>query len=127
MAQYDEAAVRERLMTDLAQLERDMYARTVGDQAVTPSEGEDGTGLTSEQNDEATALSEYDRNQAMLDNDRALLGQIKAALHRLDAGTYGICEKCGKAIDPRRLAALPYVTLCLDDQELLEKRQGANA
>lgn len=127
MAHYDEAAVRNRLMTDLAQVERDIFARTSGDQAVTPSEGEDGTGLTSEQNDEATALSEYDRNQAMLDNDRALLSQIKSAIHRLDSGTYGICEKCGKEIDPRRLAALPYVTLCLDDQELLERQQHTNA
>ncbi len=123
MAQFDETEVRKRLMADVAQVERDIYARTTGDQAITPSEGEDGTGLTSEQNDEATALSEYDRNQAMLDNDRALLSQIKAAIHRLDSGTYGICEKCGKEINPRRLAALPYVTLCLDDQALLERQQ----
>lgn len=117
MAQFDEAAVRQRLMADLEQVERDIFARTSGEQAISPSEGIDGTGLTSEQNDEGSALDEYERNQAMIDNDRALQNQIRAALERLDSGKYGICERCGKEIEPRRLEALPYVTLCLDDQK----------
>jgi DnaK suppressor protein len=57
----------------------------------------------------------------MLDNDRALESQIRAAIERLDTGKYGICERCGKEISARRLEALPYVTLCLDDQELVER------
>jgi RNA polymerase-binding transcription factor DksA len=124
MAQFDEATVRQRLKADLAQVERDIQARTVGDQAISPSEGTDGTGLTSEQNDEATALSEYDRNQAMLDNDHALQRQIEAAIHRLDTGKYGICERCGKVISARRLEALPYATLCMEDQAIVEQEQG---
>jgi RNA polymerase-binding protein DksA len=124
MAQFDEAAVRRRLTTDLEQVERDIYARTVGEQAVSPSEGEDGTGITSEASDEGAALSEYDRNQAMLDNDHALQSQIRAALERLDEGKYGICERCGKEIGAKRLEALPYVTLCIDDQALLEQGQA---
>ena len=122
MAQYDEAAVRQRLTHDLEQVERDIYARTTGEQAISPSEGLDGTGVTSEQNDEASALTEYERNQAMLDNDRALQAQIRAAIERLDTGKYGVCERCGKDINPRRLEALPYVTLCLECQTLLERR-----
>jgi RNA polymerase-binding transcription factor DksA len=121
MAQYDEAAVRLRLTTDLEQVERDIYARTKGEQAISPSEGIDGTGITSEPSDEGSALTEYERNEAMLDNDRALEGQIRAAIERLDMGKYGICERCGKEINPRRLEALPYVTLCLEDQEILER------
>ncbi|HEY8326586.1 MAG TPA: TraR/DksA C4-type zinc finger protein [Ktedonobacterales bacterium] len=124
MAQFDEAVVRRRLTTDLEQVERDIYARTVGEQAVSPSEGEDGTGITSEASDEGAALSEYDRNQAMLDNDHALQSQIRAALERLDEGKYGICERCGKEIGAKRLEALPYVTLCIDDQALLERDQA---
>jgi DnaK suppressor protein len=124
MAQFDEAVVRRRLTTDLEQVERDIYARTLGEQAVSPSEGEDGTGITSEASDEGAALSEYDRNQAMLDNDHALQSQIRAALERLDEGKYGICERCGKEIGAKRLEALPYVTLCIDDQALLERDQA---
>lgn len=122
MAQYDEAAVRSRLTADLEQIQRDIYERTQGEQAVTSSmEAPDGTGISSEQADEASAVAEYDRNQAMLENDRALLRKIEAALERLDAGKYGICERCGKPINPRRLEALPYVTLCVDCQAIVER------
>lgn len=124
MANYDEAAVRQRLMADLEQVERDIYARTEGVQAISPSEGLDGTGVTSEQADEGAALTEFDRNQGMLDNDRALQTQINLALERLDVGKYGICERCGKEIDPRRLSALPYATLCVACQTLVESGRG---
>lgn len=124
MAQFDEAAVRQRLTADLEQVERDIYARTSGEQAVSPSEGGDGTGITSEASDEGAALTEYDRNQAMIDNDRALQRQITEALERLDTGKYGICERCGKEIGAKRLEALPYVTLCIEDQELVEREQA---
>ncbi|HZC04767.1 MAG TPA: TraR/DksA C4-type zinc finger protein [Ktedonobacterales bacterium] len=124
MANYDEARVRQRLTADLEQVERDIYARTSGEQAIAPSEGIDGTGVTSEQSDEGTALTEYERNQAMVDNDRALQRQIREALERLDMGKYGICERCGKEINARRLEALPYVTLCLEDQEKVERGEA---
>lgn len=124
MANFDEAAVRERLTADLEQIERDIYARTRGEQAILPSEGVDGTGVTSEQSDEGSALTEFDRNQAMLDNDRALMRQVREALERLDTGKYGICERCGKEINARRLAALPYVTLCIEDQEIVDRVRG---
>ncbi len=126
MAQFDEVAVRLRLTADLEQIQRDIYERTQGEQAVTSSmEASDGTGISSEQADEANAVAEYDRNQAMLENDRALERKIQAALERLDAGKYGICERCGKPIDPRRLEALPYVTLGVDCQEIVERAERA--
>ncbi|HVD68425.1 MAG TPA: TraR/DksA C4-type zinc finger protein, partial [Actinomycetota bacterium] len=34
-----------------------------------------------------------------------------------DAGTYGICERCGKPIEKARVKALPYVSLCLKDAQ----------
>ena len=40
--------------------------------------------------------------------------KIKAALSKIDAGTYGICESCDKKIAPKRLVALPYATTCID-------------
>lgn len=38
---------------------------------------------------------------------------IKAALQKIDDGTYGVCEKCGGKIAPKRLEALPYATACI--------------
>ena len=40
--------------------------------------------------------------------------QIHAAITRIDAGTYGECATCGKAIGANRLQALPYATQCMD-------------
>jgi|HigsolmetaAR205D_1030408.scaffolds.fasta_scaffold00293_4 DnaK suppressor protein len=42
------------------------------------------------------------------------LAQIDAALARLRAGTYGTCEICGGAIEPTRLAVVPYAGTCIE-------------
>jgi DnaK suppressor protein len=42
------------------------------------------------------------------------LAAIDAAMHRIDAGTYGRCAVCGRAIEAERLAAVPETTLCLE-------------
>lgn len=44
---------------------------------------------------------------------RAEAAAIRAALRRLDAGTYGQCARCGRAIAEARLTALPYATTCV--------------
>ena len=128
MERIDTDAVRLRLTTDLKQIQRDIYERTQGEQAITPSmEAADGTGVSSEQADEADALEEYDRNQAMLENDHAVEHQIEAALRRLNEGKYGICARCGKPIPPRRLESVPEATLCVEDQALAEREAGGGA
>lgn len=38
--------------------------------------------------------------------------QIKAALKRIEAGTYGVCVRCGEDIAPKRLELLPHTPLC---------------
>lgn len=40
--------------------------------------------------------------------------QIRAALRRMDQGTYGSCANCGADINPARLKALPTATLCMN-------------
>lgn len=39
--------------------------------------------------------------------------KIKLALSKIDAGTYGVCERCNKKIARQRLEALPYATRCI--------------
>ena len=41
------------------------------------------------------------------------LSQVNNALKKIQVGSYGICEQCGKPINPERLAALPYSTFCI--------------
>lgn len=47
----------------------------------------------------------------------AELAQINRALAQLDQGTYGVCSRCGQAIDSRRLQALPYSDRCISCAE----------
>ena len=50
----------------------------------------------------------------------SLLGLIESALHRLAAGTFGVCLDCGHEIPGPRLAALPWTRYCLRCQERIE-------
>ena len=45
---------------------------------------------------------------------------VTDALARFDQGTYGTCESCREQLDPARLSALPYATLCIRCQQRLE-------
>lgn len=49
----------------------------------------------------------------LLKEARQQLNRIAAALRKIDEGTYGLCEKCGQPIDPRRLESLPDASLCI--------------
>jgi DnaK suppressor protein len=126
MAHIDDQAVRERLNAERERLERDIYERTQGDQAVTPADPLlDSGGVAGHDADDADSVSDFERNQAIISNSRATLVQVQAALQRLDDGKYGTCERCGKEINPRRLEALPYATLCIDCQAIVERETGA--
>ncbi len=64
--------------------------------------------------DAGSASFERETAQSLSNHARGLLIQIDDALRRMDAGTYGICEGCGKPIEAERLEAIPYATLCMD-------------
>src|ERR1051325_9016762 len=49
------------------------------------------------------------------------INRLTAALERLNEGTYGDCEVCGRAIERSRLEALPEATRCLTCQERVER------
>jgi len=46
-----------------------------------------------------------------------LIRQASEALGRIDDGSYGLCLQCGQPISAKRLAALPWVALCIGCQE----------
>jgi RNA polymerase-binding transcription factor DksA len=70
--------------------------------------------------DTGTETFEREKDVALKANIGAMLAQIEAALAKMDAGTYGTCDRCGRAIAPARIEALPYATLCIDCQSLYE-------
>jgi RNA polymerase-binding protein DksA len=86
--------------------------------------GEETEELTFQDNhlgDVATATFDREMASSLEENSNHVLAYIDAALARIEAGTYGICTRCGKPIGEERLEALPWATLCIDDKRKQER------
>ena len=79
-------------------------------------------GLDDESADAGSATFEREKDLSIEQNVRDLLHKIERALKRMDDGTYGICERCGKPIEKARIKALPYVDLCIKDAQAQSRR-----
>lgn len=66
-----------------------------------------------------TLSSEWSRLRALSDAAAAELRQVEHALARLDAGTYGVCARCGQDIPLERLEVRPFAELCVPCAEAL--------
>ncbi|MFN3682182.1 MAG: TraR/DksA family transcriptional regulator [Nitrospira sp.] len=71
------------------------------------------------------ASAEIDQNFSMRirDRERKLLKKIDEALERINAATYGICERCGSTIPYERLKARPVTTLCIACKTIQEEEE----
>ncbi|MFQ3786761.1 TraR/DksA family transcriptional regulator [Halomonas sp. A29] len=73
--------------------------------------------LDRDMEDQAIELENEDVIDALEEEAEEELGQVMHALERIEEGEGELCERCGVPIDPRRLDAIPYATLCLDCAE----------
>ena len=64
--------------------------------------------------EEATESLELEKRLALGKQIKDRLAEIEHALHKFEAGTYGLCDDCGQPIARDRLEALPYASLCVD-------------
>ncbi|HEX76139.1 MAG TPA: molecular chaperone DnaK [Dehalococcoidia bacterium] len=64
--------------------------------------------------EEATEAFELERRLALEKRLMDALAEVEHALEKYEAGSYGICDRCGQPIEPARLEALPQASLCLD-------------
>jgi RNA polymerase-binding protein DksA len=71
--------------------------------------------------DVATATFDREMASTLEENSTHVLGEIDAALARIEEGTYGACERCGQPIGEERLDALPWAKLCIDDKRKQER------
>lgn len=76
--------------------------------------------------DDASELFEREKNMSLIFTLRRSLDEVNAALQKFDAGTYGVCEVCGKPIAEKRLRAYPAATHCIEDQAKIDQRQRVN-
>ena len=106
------ATTRERLVAEQQQARRQIAAleREFGELA----EAASSAGTDDEHDPEGATLAfEREHAAALLASARERLAAIGAALDRLDAGQYGVCEMCGEPIGAERLAARPAAQTCI--------------
>lgn len=72
-----------------------------------------GSGLEADSAEQATQLENRDVLNALVREGEVELAQIKAALRRMDDGSFGDCVACGGPISHERLEARPYASECI--------------
>lgn len=88
------------------------------------SEGENVSelsGVDQHPADLGTETFNRERDFSILESVEAELADVEHAMGKLDQGTYGVCEACGKQIPDARLEVMPATRFCVDDQALAEQ------
>ena len=108
---------KQRLTEEISNLERtglgDTMADSVGELSV----------YDNHPADIGDELFERSKDVALKDNAHILLEQAESALERIEAGTYGVCEACGRDIPLERLQVMPEAAYCVACQQVSDGRE----
>jgi len=73
--------------------------------------------------DEVQRAAERELAIRNLDRESNLLRNVRAALSRIEEGSFGICIHCEREISPKRLAAVPWAPFCINCQEAADRHE----
>jgi RNA polymerase-binding protein DksA len=122
--------LRKRLEARKAEIERDVSYMAGEIRALGIDQDQENGALGNHIADDGSSVAESERILTVTDDLQGILNQVNDALGRMDDGTYGICQRCGREIAEERLEAFPYVAYCISCQAVLEREQamgvGAN-
>ncbi|MFB7466336.1 TraR/DksA family transcriptional regulator [Streptomyces sp. NPDC056224] len=110
---------RSELVSEVLRLRAELDASEV---AISGLMRDSGDGAGDDQADTGTKNITRESELALAANATSMLEQTERALERLEAGTYGLCENCGKPIGKARMQAFPRATLCVDCKQKQERR-----
>ena len=71
--------------------------------------------------DEIQYASERDLAICTADRESTLLREVRSTLRRIHDGTFGICLECESEISPKRLAAVPWASHCIQCQSAADR------
>lgn len=108
LEQSDLDSIRARLLHEKAELEKRINA--IHSHARDPLEADSA--------EQAAQLGNVAVKVALESEALLEVAEINAALHRIEAGNYGICQRCAEDIGKERLQARPWSSKCLDCAEL---------
>ena len=78
---------------------------------------------TSDELDRVQNANDRDYAMSNLERSSSRLGEVRAALRRIAAGTFGVCDGCEENINLKRLAAVPWASYCIVCQEAADRGQ----
>jgi DnaK suppressor protein len=108
---------RDEITADLERLGQEMQWLGV------EQEDERG-GLGNHLAEDGSSVMEQERIGTVSEDLRDVLRQVEGALARIEEGTFGTCQRCGKPINEERLEAFPYVEYCIECQSFLERQKA---
>jgi DnaK suppressor protein len=76
--------------------------------------------------DEVQHAAERELAIRNLDRESNLLRNVRAALRRIDEGTFSVCLHCEEDISPKRVAAVPWTAFCIQCQEISDRNQSGD-
>jgi len=123
MAQINTDSYKQKLKGEMEELIEEL--QSVG--RINPDDPDDWEAIgadlsqprTADRNEAADDVEEYGEHVAILETLEPRFWEVKHALERIEEGTYGTCEVCGKEIDQERLDANAAARACTEhkDQE----------
>ncbi len=113
--------LRDRLRAERGDLQGQLSELEASTFSTNQSELSGEMGFDEEYADAGTATFERERDLSLVNNLRDLMERIDKALAKIDEGSYGLCDRCGKPIEKLRLKALPYANLCIKDKQAEER------
>ncbi len=113
----------------MTRLELDKYRIILQDKLAPLTNGSRNRGAlavepTADEMDQTQGGQERDMAVGICNRDTKLVGDLRSALDRIDAGTFGICVDCELDISGKRLAAVPWAESCIACQEAADSRAG---
>lgn len=116
----DERRIRALLADERARLEG---LRQGLSEAALPVEAETGVdpGAGGHLADAGSEMFERSRDLSIVEDVESQLAEVDHAMSRVEHGTYGRCEACGRRIGAERLQARPAARFCLEDQRAAER------
>lgn len=118
------ARLRASLESRRAEIEREIGFMSDEIRSIGEDQGIENGSLGNHMAEDGSSVMEADRLSTISEDLRSLMNEIDAALRRMDEGTYGICERCGRPINEERLEAFPYVARCIECQSRIEREQA---
>lgn len=109
--------MRVKITGDVARLEKDALMNT-------RDASGDLSGYGLHMADVATDNFDQELNLGLASSEQQIVNRINIALKRVEEGTYGFSIKSGKLISKKRLAAVPYAELTIEEQTEEEKKNS---